>query len=1214
MSGFLHDPLQTINLIADNLRDRYSDKAAVLKEIVQNADDAEADRLDFILVSDGIPSARNRLLHGPALVAVNNGRFRRRDARGIRQFGLSVKSADQGAIGKFGLGQKAVFGLCEAFLYCAEGVAETEDPALPYRGVINPWSGVPSHYALFPDWDGFSDGDWSLVHRVLTPLGDFPRRFVLWLPLRSELQLTHSTGRVDPIIGHYPDPNDLIDYLCGSEILADCLPMLAHLKVIEVHHASPETGWRTLAACALAGSMERLRRGDSSEEQRVELFGRVTIDRSGTSTALDFVGRQKIGITAGLEQVRSNDLWPTMHLRDEEGLSAIQCKEKASPQGAVMLYRRPSNLGASILTLDWAVFLPVGDRQREQIPLGISDGRSGATTVFHLILHGYFFLDAGRQLIEAITAPPSSGQPKSETDVRRDWNTTVRDEFVLPTIPAVVAAAAQKLDLAHAELWALCDAVRNTSIWVRHAETITSQARFVCELKSTGSGWRLVASGSILKPLPQPPADERDRPWRVLPGLIDLQDDRKDTVFVVHDAPHLTTQDSLNGWHPDEVAGLIAKAPTTVFSRRTHVAYLAAFLDAIPALGRTLAVGAALFKLLRNVLSAEGGASLLTARAQSVLPLLARISHDRMLFLADRAAAPEVLARLNSAVPSLLILPSALEPPGMARSELDGTAAIELLMALHSLVETATEAVADAASRAAAEVLDRTGRHVTALINDPRFGRLRVFRVRSWKVERIISASYGDLVSADRERPLFLSRPGETLPRVLQQVLVDRELLSIDREIAISININCNPVSAESCLSAISWAYTLAAPDARARLLKQIRTADGTRFRTEFRFLCHGSANAKQKAAPLLVTDTSELGELLRPLLDRRGENWRLLPEAISDELTGELRRALGVESWSDAQIASQLSDASDDDLAFATSISDAARRRLLLAVQDGTTWRRMPVHHFADGRLGSLDRNSYLQSDYSVSAVLAKKVRLVNRSRDKDVAAQQAKFVESWGPLALIATTLEELKPHQFSNAILDALDAAPDGLPAELIEHLRRKPWLDLSSGPTRPEDILDLPEEVASEAARILANQPERSFVTVAMVPEEIRSRPAWRHIEGLIQSDVGALDGLALMLESDPSAALVPDWLADPLPIDALARLLEWGFDLQLRGWPLLSAAIRNFSTGDIEARLLPKLRGPLSAGNLSIVLQRIAEYDKGASPDYSAHAGGCGLRY
>lgn len=42
MSGFIRDPLSDIQLIADNLRDRYKSGFPVLKEIVQNADDARA--------------------------------------------------------------------------------------------------------------------------------------------------------------------------------------------------------------------------------------------------------------------------------------------------------------------------------------------------------------------------------------------------------------------------------------------------------------------------------------------------------------------------------------------------------------------------------------------------------------------------------------------------------------------------------------------------------------------------------------------------------------------------------------------------------------------------------------------------------------------------------------------------------------------------------------------------------------------------------------------------------------------------------------------------------------------------------------------------------------------------------------------------------------------------------------------------------------------
>ena len=41
-AGFLHDPCVYINLLQDNLRIRYASGFPILKELVQNADDAGA--------------------------------------------------------------------------------------------------------------------------------------------------------------------------------------------------------------------------------------------------------------------------------------------------------------------------------------------------------------------------------------------------------------------------------------------------------------------------------------------------------------------------------------------------------------------------------------------------------------------------------------------------------------------------------------------------------------------------------------------------------------------------------------------------------------------------------------------------------------------------------------------------------------------------------------------------------------------------------------------------------------------------------------------------------------------------------------------------------------------------------------------------------------------------------------------------------------------
>ena len=96
MAGFLQDPMSIINLISDNLRDRYS-RFQVLKEIIQNADDAGKGDLKIHLeygIVNGLSSAEHPLLQGPALFFLNDGTFSDSDEKAIRSFGLNQKAKD----------------------------------------------------------------------------------------------------------------------------------------------------------------------------------------------------------------------------------------------------------------------------------------------------------------------------------------------------------------------------------------------------------------------------------------------------------------------------------------------------------------------------------------------------------------------------------------------------------------------------------------------------------------------------------------------------------------------------------------------------------------------------------------------------------------------------------------------------------------------------------------------------------------------------------------------------------------------------------------------------------------------------------------------------------------------------------------------------------------------------------------------------------------
>ncbi len=164
MAGYLQDPLQIINLIADNLRDRYESGFPVLKEIIQNVDDAGKDceklHLEFGYCG-GLPQATHQLLKGPALYFLNNGNFTDSDNRAIRSFGLNQKAAEQSAIGKFGLGMKSVFHFCEAFFYLAKNSEKN------YEVILNPWSGDDEFSSFHRDWDNFDANDAEFVREQL---------------------------------------------------------------------------------------------------------------------------------------------------------------------------------------------------------------------------------------------------------------------------------------------------------------------------------------------------------------------------------------------------------------------------------------------------------------------------------------------------------------------------------------------------------------------------------------------------------------------------------------------------------------------------------------------------------------------------------------------------------------------------------------------------------------------------------------------------------------------------------------------------------------------------------------------------------------------------------------------------------------------------------------------------------------------------------------
>ena len=221
--GLRHSYRADINLIRNNLRDHYQNGFPVLKELIQNADDASATRMD-IGISSGIANSTHPLLRGPALFVANNGPFTESNEHAIRTFGLSDKPNQESAIGKFGLGLKSVFHLCEAFFYLSPNEGLPGD-------ILNPWSGEDD--SAHPEWDlDFDETDRASIVKSLKDVLVPNDWFCLWIPLRQRRQYEPKLPIIPNPIGDTEDPADEIFVPDLDRHLSAIMPMLHWLKVI----------------------------------------------------------------------------------------------------------------------------------------------------------------------------------------------------------------------------------------------------------------------------------------------------------------------------------------------------------------------------------------------------------------------------------------------------------------------------------------------------------------------------------------------------------------------------------------------------------------------------------------------------------------------------------------------------------------------------------------------------------------------------------------------------------------------------------------------------------------------------------------------------------------------------------------------------------------------------------------------------------------------
>ena len=1175
MPDFHISPFSIVNQIKSNLRDRYDSGYPILKELLQNADDAEAQRFRLDALP-GWPNAANLLLRGPGLLVANDGFFRKQDESGITSFGESGKAADSAAIGKFGFGQKSVFHLCDAFIVYAQ-----RENGESFSTVVNPFLEVDVAGNISRQWeppDGVLDlTDIEFLRREVA--SDFPEHhLVLWLPLRREgIQPAPGVG----FSSNIPSAAEAIRELIRPNDLRVLLTALRRLKSIEILE-----GGELRCAIELDDARGRLLGpGADGFDDGVRSFGGSIGAITERSAGL-FVGREAMIPDGRLAALKRTLHWP----QTITVLSPRPIPEKGEPHGAATLSRIPhagiERATSAQLRISWAVFLPISDASDTVIPI------EGSTLgQFHLLLHGYFFLDSGRRQIEGLNDPVETGEPADDSALRRAWNAELRDSVVLPLLPTLLRDALDSAMVTSAELAQLVFALARHD-WFRHnREAMCREYALVRVLEASGGTvWRVVSSSDALRPLP---ASVEDRPQRIgeLFGAIGAWAEASGTCLVVDANAALSARPIR--WTEADLSTVFTGLSPRAFQSRDLARLLGDFLD-MAGLGdaERSTIGPHMVAALRTAM-AETQA---LAPSELVKSALAHVPHGTLFPLPPSVENRQVLRALASVQANVLPVRGEWLHDGRSSPQLSPEDLKALLTALEPLIEGDHS---DQGATAALALLVQAGRNISELARDPEFASIKILRARDVRTRNLIVLSLQTLVERSRADLLFASSPqANTWLPWLVAALPDASPLIVDsgavpflRE---EVKLTLLSAGKEAAISLINKAMSFGSESARQRLLDEIG-AGSKDDPAAARRLCVGIHEAGYSASKLWTLDPDQQRiERITTVLVTQSQNEFLVPTRIADGLSRTQRSHLRI----DVLDAANLENMFERNIATIEQLSpDVSEREAILeAGLPDDLLIRLLIHERQDGTVGDGKGVFRETKEWSVPEALKAAVSIVRPCGSRKARERQERLIEAWSPRHQVEVALGRDDPHRFRGEILDALaklESSPDG---RLLEALRAKPWLLAGGQPVKPQDVLALPPTV-DEVARtlLLINEDIPPFLPAASLAIDVREHRGFGHLDKWVLPDRrSSFETLALMVEEARIIGRLG--AANDYPIDDLAVLANGSGDIGLLGWPLLAAILASPEVGGDDAAIVVAAFAGINASDTDLAgtyLDRLA---------------------
>ena len=224
---------EKLTIRLNNILRDYPRDITFLKEMLQNADDANATKLFVILDKrfhnkEKVPTEEWKELQGPAILIWNNSKFSKDDLNGIQRIGLGSKRDDADKIGQYGIGFNVVYHFTDCPSFITDNKLCIFDPH--YRYVVNDKRKKPGRLCkdLRTIWNKFP----GLKSPYLqNDLNHFPEEMKMSGSLfRFPLRLNEDMAKQSEIIQNFIDLQELEHDL--KEWLSEVTEALLFLQIL----------------------------------------------------------------------------------------------------------------------------------------------------------------------------------------------------------------------------------------------------------------------------------------------------------------------------------------------------------------------------------------------------------------------------------------------------------------------------------------------------------------------------------------------------------------------------------------------------------------------------------------------------------------------------------------------------------------------------------------------------------------------------------------------------------------------------------------------------------------------------------------------------------------------------------------------------------------------------------------------------------------------